>query len=76
MKQISIWLAHKAGKKITRKQITRTLTYSKSAANALGLSKQDNTNSICAAGFGMKRVNVGVRGLAAAKKVFHVCLYH
>ena len=25
------------------------MTYSKSAANALGLSKQDNTNSTCAA---------------------------
>ena len=26
------------------------MTYSKSAANALGLSKQDNTNGTCAAG--------------------------
>ena len=33
---------------INRKQITRTMTCSKSAANALGLSKQNNTNETCA----------------------------
>ena len=32
-----------------RKQINRAMTCSKSAANALGLSKQDNTNGTCAA---------------------------
>ena len=32
-----------------RKQITRTMTCSKSAANALGLSKQNNTNNTCTA---------------------------
>ena len=32
-----------------RKQITGTMNCSKSAAYALGLSKQDNTNGTCAA---------------------------
>ena len=30
-----------------RKQITGTITYSKSAAKMLGLRKQDNTNGVC-----------------------------
>ena len=43
------YLVSKQGRKqITRKQITRTMTCSKSAANAVGLSKQDNTNGTCA----------------------------
>ena len=36
-------------KQITRKQITRTMTSSKSAVNALTLSKKYNTNGTCAA---------------------------
>ena len=32
-----------------RKQIIGTIICSKAAVNALGLSKQDNSNSICAA---------------------------
>ena len=44
------YLVSKQGRKqITRKQITGTMTCSKSAANALGLSKQDNSNNTCAA---------------------------
>ena len=45
MKQINQYLVCKQGKK----QITGTMTCSKSPANALGLSKQDNTNDTCAA---------------------------
>ena len=44
------YLVSKQGRKhITRNQLTRTMTCSKSAANALGLSKQDNTNGTCVA---------------------------
>ena len=44
------YLVSKQGRKqITRKQNTGTMTRSKSAANALGLTKQDNTNRTCAA---------------------------
>ena len=44
------YLVSKQGKKqIIRKEITGTMTCSKSATNALGLSKQDNTNDTCAA---------------------------
>ena len=49
IKQIIIWLAKQGRKQITRKQITGTTTCSKSLANALGLSKQDNTIGTCAA---------------------------
>ena len=44
MKKFSIWLANKAGSKIT--EIARDQF--KVATNALGLRKQDNTNGICA----------------------------
>ena len=44
------YLVNKQGRKqITKKQITGTMNCSKSAANALGLSKQDNTNDTCTA---------------------------
>ena len=48
--EINQYLVSKQGRKqIARKQITGTMICSKSAANALGLSKQDNTNGTCAA---------------------------
>ena len=48
---LSQYLVSRQGRKqITRKQITGKVTCSKSAANALGLIKQDNTNNTYAAG--------------------------
>ena len=48
--EINKYLVSKQGRKqITRKQITGKITCSKSAANELRLSKQDNTNGTCAA---------------------------
>ena len=48
--EINQYLVSKQDRKqITRKQKTGTMTCSKAAANALGLSNQDNTNGRCAA---------------------------
>ena len=49
-------------KQITRKQKIGTMTYSKPAANALGLNKQDNTNDTCAADGKLRNAN-GIKAM-------------